>query len=412
MKRRQNNHNFITSILVILMIIIFLGTLYFCLDVFGIITVPAKYSIASLFYSQIEIIATSGENLTEEELFPTEKIENILSKVTEENDIDEPENIVDLSTVQNPLEELERLQNEQNQNNVNENLQTNEGIDSDRFYYNQLDEYGKIMYDKLYANLDKLKTGTYTAEFDTTFDELLHQENGSDVLNNSFQLAINALTFDNPELFYIDITKINLITEITTRAFSTTYRISIGGNGRSYLAEEFESEDRVTAEIDNIKYIKEDIISRTGDDQIKNLKIVHDYLVESIEYDVDAGKNVYNIYGALVNKKAVCEGYARAYKLILDDLGIPCIIACGTATNSEGDTESHAWNYVQVDGNWYAIDVTWDDPVISGTGTVSDNIKYRYFLVGSDQFFTDHFEDGNIVSEYKFVYPELNKANY
>ena len=148
------------------------------------------------------------------------------------------------------------------------------------------------------------------------------------------------------------------------------------------------------------------------DDDLENLRIVHDYLVDTIEYDGEAGKSVYNIYGALVNKKAVCEGYARSYKLILDELGIPCIIACGVAKNSSGDIESHAWNYVQLDGNWYAVDVTWDDPVIIGNGSLTDDIRYRYFLVGAEEFSKDHFEDGNIAAEFKFEYPILSYTNY
>ena len=423
MSKKSIKDNFIISILVILMIIIILFTGYFILDVFGIIKIPNKYSIASLFYSQIEVIATGGEILTEEIVKIPEKdiikIENDDSKnknLMEDSDKDgstDTQNIMveegNETSVQSPLEELERLNKEQFE--IQNQLNKSE-VEVDNFYYNQLDEYGKIIYEKLYKNLDKLKTGTYTADFDTTFDELLHQENGSDILNNSFQLAINALTFDNPELFYIDITKINLITEIITKAFSTTYKISIGGNGKNYLSEDFSTLSQVNEEIENIENIKNDILRRTGEHDIANLKIVHDYLVNTIEYKSDAGKNVYNIYGALVNKQAVCEGYARAYKLILDELGIPCIIACGLAKNSSGEIESHAWNYVQVENNWYAVDVTWDDPVIIGNGTLSDDIKYRYFLVGSDEFFKDHFEDGNIAVEFKFVYPELMNTNY
>ena len=417
MMEKSKKDNFILFILILLMIIILLATIYFILDVFGIIKVPNKYSIASLFYSQIEVIATGGEHITDEIIKPTnnknnkDKEDNIQDNYFEEPKTETDEEI-DISNIQSPLEELNRLHNEQNINNQGTQDDQTQVIEVNNFYYNQLDEYGKIIYDKLYKNLDKLKTGTYTADFDTTFDELLHQENGSDILNNSFQLAINALTFDNPDLFYIDITKINLVTKITTRAFSTTYRISIGGNGRSYLSDDFDGLSKVNSEIANIENIKKDILSKTGNDKVENLKIVHDYLVDSIEYDVEAGKNVYNIYGALVDKKAVCEGYARTYKLLLDELGIPCIIACGIGTNRTGETESHAWNYVQIDDKWYAIDVTWDDPVIIVNWSLTDSLKYRYFLLGSDEFFKDHYEDGNIAAGFEFEYPALSSTNY
>lgn len=408
---RRFIENFITFILIFLIIIIFGGTVFFALDVFGVIHVPEKYSLASLLYSQIEVIA-AGENLTDD-IIQDDFNSKDKDKVNDNNLI--IENVTETEEVsaedyKDPLEELERLQEEQNLNNY----QSSQTVNVNNFYYEQLDEYGKIIYDRLYENIDKLKTGTYEADFGTEFNDLLHEENGTEVLNNSFQLAINALTFDNTDLFYIDVTKINLLTEITTRAFSTTYRVKIGGNGQSYLADGFWDEEYVDIALGYIEDIKNNIISKTtGKDRVEQIKIVHDYLVDTVEYDLEAGSNIYNIYGTLIDKRAVCEGYARAFKYILDDLEIPTVIACGLAKNSAGVTETHAWNYVQLEnGQWYAIDVTWDDPVIIGSGIISDSIKYQYFLKGANKFFEDHFEDGNIVGEADFEYPKLSVLDY
>ena len=403
--------NFITFILIFLIIIIFGGTVFFALDVFGVIQVPEKYSLASLLYSQIEVIA-AGENLTDD-IIQDDFNSKDKDKVNDNNLI--IENVTETEEVsaedyKDPLEELERLQEEQNINNY----QSSQTVNVNNFYYEQLDEYGKVIYDRLYENIDKLKTGTYEADFGTEFNDLLHEQNGTEVLNNSFQLAINALTFDNTDLFYIDVTKINLLTEITTRAFSTTYRVKIEGNGQSYLADGFWDEEYVDIALGYIEDIKNNIISKTtGKDRVEQIKIVHDYLVDTVEYDLEAGSNIYNIYGTLIDKRAVCEGYARAFKYILDDLEIPTVIACGLAKNSAGVTETHAWNYVQLEnGQWYAIDVTWDDPVIIGSGIISDSIKYQYFLKGANKFFEDHFEDGNIVGEADFEYPKLSVLDY
>lgn len=408
---RRFIENFITFILIFLIIIIFGGTVFFALDVFGVIHVPEKYSLASLLYSQIEVIA-AGENLTDD-IIQDDFNSKDKDKVNDNNFI--IENVTETEEVsaddyKDPLEELERLQEEQNINNY----QSSQTVNVNNFYYEQLDEYGKVIYDRLYENIDKLKTGTYEADFGTEFNDLLHEENGTEVLNNSFQLAINALTFDNTDLFYIDVTKINLLTEITTRAFSTTYRVKIGGNGQSYLADGFWDEEYVDIALGYIEDIKNNIISKTtGKDRVEQIKIVHDYLVDTVEYDLEAGSNIYNIYGTLIDKRAVCEGYARAFKYILDDLEIPTVIACGLAKNSAGVTETHAWNYVQLEnGQWYAIDVTWDDPVIIGSGIISDSIKYQYFLKGANKFFEDHFEDGNIVGEADFEYPKLSVLDY
>lgn len=408
---RRFIENFITFILIFLIIIIFGGTVFFALDVFGVIHVPEKYSLASLLYSQIEVIA-AGENLTDD-IIQDDFNSKDKDKINDNNFI--IENVTETEEVsaddyKDPLEELERLQEEQNLNNY----QSSQTVNVNNFYYEQLDEYGKIIYDRLYENINKLKTGTYEADFGTEFNDLLHEENGTEVLNNSFQLAINALTFDNTDLFYIDVTKINLLTEITTRAFSTTYRVKIGGNGQSYLADGFWDEEYVDIALGYVEDIKNNIISKTtGKDRVEQIKIVHDYLVDTVEYDLEAGSNIYNIYGTLIDKRAVCEGYARAFKYILDDLEIPTVIACGLAKNSAGVTETHAWNYVQLEnGQWYAIDVTWDDPVIIGSGIISDSIKYQYFLKGANKFFEDHFEDGNIVGEADFEYPKLSVLDY
>lgn len=408
---RRFIENFITFILIFLIIIIFGGTVFFALDVFGVIHVPEKYSLASLLYSQIEVIA-AGENLTDD-IIQDDFNSKDKDKINDNNFI--IENVTETEEVsaddyKDPIEELERLQEEQNLNNY----QSSQTVNVNNFYYEQLDEYGKIIYDRLYENIDKLKTGTYEADFGTEFNDLLHEENGTEVLNNSFQLAINALTFDNTDLFYIDVTKINLLTEITTRAFSTTYRVKIGGNGQSYLADGFWDEEYVDIALGYVEDIKNNIISKTtGKDRVEQIKIVHDYLVDTVEYDLEAGSNIYNIYGTLIDKRAVCEGYARAFKYILDDLEIPTVIACGLAKNSAGVTETHAWNYVQLEnGQWYAIDVTWDDPVIIGSGIISDSIKYQYFLKGANKFFEDHFEDGNIVGEADFEYPKLSVLDY
>ena len=74
--------------------------------------------------------------------------------------------------------------------------------------------------------------------------------------------------------------------------------------------------------------------------------------------------------------------------------------------------ENHAWNYVRLNGNWYAMDVTWDDPIIVGNGYISKSVNYKYYLKGSNEFFTNHTEDGKIVGDANFKYPTLCPANY
>ena len=98
---------------------------------------------------------------------------------------------------------------------------------------------------------------------------------------------------------------------------------------------------------------------------------------------------------------------------LMDDLNIECILVNGTATNSSGKSESHMWNYIKLDEKWYGVDVTWDDPVITGGGTITDNEKYKFFLKGSEEFFKDHTQSGEFSeNSMTFSFPILSTTNY
>lgn len=105
------------------------------------------------------------------------------------------------------------------------------------------------------------------------------------------------------------------------------------------------------------------------------VKALHDYLVTHCDYDyrVDTGNMPFVSHqaeGALLHGTAVCSGYAKAYEALLDAAGIPNETITGYAGGY------HAWNLVQVDGQWYHVDATWDDPTTRG----GDYVRYTYFL--------------------------------
>ena len=95
---------------------------------------------------------------------------------------------------------------------------------------------------------------------------------------------------------------------------------------------------------------------------------IHDYIVENCSYGLskDRDDTEYTAYGVLVNKTAVCSGYASAMNLLLNCSGVESEIISGKAQamgSSEEKVENHAWNQVKLGGEWYNLDVTWDDPV-------------------------------------------------
>ena len=115
--------------------------------------------------------------------------------------------------------------------------------------------------------------------------------------------------------------------------------------------------------------------------------IVHDRLIEDCDYDLTGEvTDVHNAYGALVENVAVCDGYAYAYKCIMDRLGIECRTITGTATNGMEANVGHAWNIVKLDGEWYCTDVA------SGKGS-DGSVTYEYFNVTSEKISELHKAD-------------------
>lgn len=306
---------------------------------------------------------------------------------------------------------------EQNVENPIENIQTNESdnYNSENFYYNQLDDNGKIIYNKLNENKENMKTGNYIIQFDKTFNELLNSENGEQKMNTAYQSALDAYFLDNPDIFYIDVTKMYLLMSTRTVRNKTTYTVTIGvDNGGSYYTQGFYSKSQVDKTIESINKISDQLINTTSNNTYTKLQQMHDWIVDNVEYEQTlSGTNIRNIYGAFGEKQVVCEGYAKAYKYLLDKIGIENIIVVGYGTNSKGNTEDHAWNYVKLTGKWYAVDVTWDDPIIVGGGKLSDKNRYNYFLKGSNNFNETHkatgkTSEGGII----FTYPELNVSDF
>lgn len=130
-----------------------------------------------------------------------------------------------------------------------------------------------------------------------------------------------------------------------------------------------------------------EIITEEMSDYEKELA-VHDWMIAWAEYDQAALSSLPgaqptpdsdNPYGFFTGRAAICTGYTSTFQLLMDLLDIECVTVEGTAYNG---TEDHAWNMVRLDGDWYCVDVTWDDPVSSTP--VSPAAAHMYFNVTSD----------------------------
>ena len=131
---------------------------------------------------------------------------------------------------------------------------------------------------------------------------------------------------------------------------------------------------------EELKKAVSDIASQvTATDPFEIELQLHDLLCKRVEYSTNqADPMIYSAYGALVNGKALCEGYSRAMQLLLHHFKIPCTTVTGVA---EG--EGHMWNQVSIGSKWYNLDVTWND-------TSKDFISHEYFNLTDKDISLDH----------------------
>lgn len=360
-----------------------------------------KFIINLFIFLIFIIIFIAGLFFLNEYIIGSEEIAEIFSPVYDDEVITISKTPED-QTIENPLD-LIQTTNNSNIDNI------------DKFYYSQLDDYAKIIYDKIYENKENMKSGNYTIDFKKTFSELLNSENGDEKMNTYYQSALDAYILDNPDVFYLDISKIYLLMNSRTLGKKTTYTVTIGAqDNQNYYAEGYYSKEDIERAIANVENVSNQMLSYASGSDYDKVKKLHNILVDNLSYDQTISKpNIRNIYGALCEREVVCEGYAKAYKYLLDKLEIENIIVVGYGTNSSGQTEEHAWNYIKLNDNWYAVDVTWDDPIIIGGGKLTDSNRYKYFLKGAHSFNDSHVitgktSEGGII----FKYPELNTADF
>lgn len=136
----------------------------------------------------------------------------------------------------------------------------------------------------------------------------------------------------------------------------------------------------------------------SGLSDIEKALLIHDRIIAFCEYDYDnyltnsIPMSSRNIYGVLVLGDAVCQGYALTYEYLLRKVGVE-------AHYMSSDALNHAWNNVYIDGAWYYVDATWDDPVWD----VNGRVKHTNFLQSYEKFSERHSENGE--TDYEILEP-------
>lgn len=171
--------------------------------------------------------------------------------------------------------------------------------------------------------------------------------------------------------------------------------VGVGNNMTINYEFEYNETAEQTQQIHDIitkLYEKWDMDSLSDYEKIKK---IHDFIITNASYDTDT--MYYSAYDNLVRKRSTCQGYmSLAYKMFTM-AGIPSRIITGT-----GNKDSHGWNIVYLNGKWYNIDCTWDDPI---TSNGDDVIVYDYFLK-SEADFKGHIRDESFkTAEFLTNYP-------
>lgn len=220
--------------------------------------------------------------------------------------------------------------------------------------------------------------------------------------------------------FYCGLEYEDCLNDVTKISYNEKFLAEINNfihpyNSYSTIRTMYDETGEITIEVDKL-YSEEEInlidadIDKIISNNIKDnmtdrqkIKQIHDYIINNTQYDQERAKNNQSkydsarIHGVLYDRYAICSGYTDTMAVVLTKLGIK---------NFKVASDNHVWNAVYLDGKWYHLDVTWDDPV---TNSGKNYLDDTYFLINDDQLAkldkenkkTDHIFDRNIYLEFK-----------
>ncbi|MDR1928124.1 MAG: hypothetical protein LBQ33_05745 [Oscillospiraceae bacterium] len=226
------------------------------------------------------------------------------------------------------------------------------------YYYSKLSDQEKLVYDVLLAALPAFPKSI----------EIPPMENLA--LSEVFQ----ALLRDNPLLFQL----------------SAESRTRQSGAKTEFIPEYRMDQTEYNLRLAELAEICKAILAAVPEQasSVEKELLLHDSLLAGCDYSYTGNPEESTVYGALAEGKAACEGYAKAMILLLGLAGIDSYMQTGDATNSAGKTESHAWNKVLIDGAWYHLDATWNDPV--GSGNENGGVTHSFFNLTDGEIRPSH----------------------
>jgi hypothetical protein len=212
--------------------------------------------------------------------------------------------------------------------------------------------YNKGVFDKYPDVCERIREGLENLEDEIYIGDLM-------ITNEEIQPIVKTVFLKYPELFYVDFSNYSYGSD-------GTYAIAILPY---YTADSSNIDEKKAAFNTKVDAIMSKIDSSMTD--LEKALVIHDEIVMNCEYDTsDTRKYSLSAYDTLVNGKAVCQGYTAAYSYLLSLAGVDNEIV-------ESTQMCHSWNKIKIDGEYYNVDITWDDPVPNRSCYVS----HKYFLL-------------------------------
>ncbi|WP_411169821.1 transglutaminase domain-containing protein [Clostridium sp. MB05] len=254
-------------------------------------------------------------------------------------------------------------------------------LDSNTLSYSEIK---KLIKDRVYKSLVNIESTIDISDLCTN----IYYDDAQDIFSAYFDAI-----YENPNIFYAP-NKVGM-----SYAYDRNTKKLIKCNlNVSYQYSNSEILEMTNAFNNKVNYILEEYLSNTND-KLALEYIINDYLLDNTTYDYDNYLKdtipdiSHTAYGALINGVAVCDGYAKAVKVLANILGIES----GIVTSSE---MNHAWNYININGKYYNLDVTFNDPVPESNERI-----YTYFNKSNDEMSTSHTWN-------KSQYPECSDESF
>lgn len=245
-----------------------------------------------------------------------------------------------------------------------------------RHGYSELSADDKVIYNYVLRQILAFENNA------TAYSDINHRvyldfySQGITVDQNKVMKITNLIIKDVPEAYVL----VNYIYRYDYNTYQYYLRVKISCTPENYASEMAQINSACNSITSSIT---------PSSTEFERAKIIHDGFIDWSDYGGISNANCGDITGSFITRKAVCEGFSRAYLLLCQRVGLKCVYVTGAMmTSTDPETwGNHAWNLVEVDDVWYLMDIT-------GDGGFPGMCGYSCFLLGSNSYSSSYRYEG------------------